>query len=74
VTSEETGAELLLRLCVQPEWTGTDSELVKLALRHFRNLCSNFVSGGMYHERQLAEKALEAFDRIMTPKLPGGEW
>jgi hypothetical protein len=61
----------LAEMCRIPEPEGTDEELVREALRSFRQLAGMFRYGGLAYEYKLARTALDAFERILEPKLPG---
>jgi hypothetical protein len=51
----------------------TNIERVRKALHDYRNLTSSFRYGGMARHYADAQLAVEAFERILKPELPGME-
>lgn len=49
----------------------SDLETIKAALLAFHRLTEGMKYGGLMRQHELAKRALEAMERIETPRLPG---
>ena len=60
-----------------PDPQGRDVDLVREAITRYRALARAFRYGGLGYDHKLANAARDAFERIMSPALPGmeaGQW
>lgn len=53
---------------MHPEPQGTDEELVREALKHYKRHAYQNRYGGMGYDLKLARAALDAFERLIVPQ------